>query len=60
MYLPFELILNTNHFAPIRSPCESNLMGWPMIEVGSLVYLIAASTFLRVGVCPDLHTEAIA
>src|SRR6476620_6428223 len=31
-----------------------------MIEAGSFVVLIAASTLLRLGVCPDLQTDAIA
>src|SRR3984957_3615942 len=59
-YLPDELILNRKNLPLIRSPWESNWIGWPRIEVGSFVFLIAARTLLRLGVWPALHTEAIA
>src|SRR5580700_3080866 len=59
-YLPAELILNRKNLPLTRSPWESNLIAWPRIEVGSSVFLIAASTLLRLGVWPALHTEAIA
>src|SRR5216683_7640162 len=59
-YLPAELILNRKNLPLTRSPLESKLIGCPRIEVGSLVFLIAASTLLRLGVWPDLQTEAIA
>src|SRR5215472_17398882 len=42
------------------SPCASKLIGCPRIEVGSFVVLIAASTLARLGVWPDLQTDAIA
>src|SRR5262249_4016897 len=60
LYLPAESILNRKNLPPFRSPCESKEIGWPRIEAGSFVALIAASTLLRLGVCPDLQTDAIA
>src|SRR6516162_3397969 len=42
------------------SPLASKEIGWPRIVVASLVCLIAARTLLRLGVCPDLHTDAMA
>src|SRR5713101_8977345 len=59
-YLPAESILNRKNLPLTRSPCESKAIGCPRIEAGSLVFLIAASTLLRLGVCPALQTEAIA
>jgi len=55
-----ESILNRKNLPPFRSPCESKEIGCPRIEAGSFVALIAASTLLRLGVCPDLQTDAIA
>ena len=52
--------MNRKNLPLTRSPWESKEIGWPRIEVDSLVCLIAASTLLRLGVCPDLQTDAIA
>src|SRR5262249_17830844 len=60
LYLPAESILNRKNLPPFRSPCESKEIGCPRIEAGSFVFLIAASTLARLGVCPDLQTDAIA
>src|SRR6516225_5357227 len=60
LYLPAELILNRKNLLPTGSPCESNLIGCPRIVVASFVFLIAASTLARLGVWPDLQTDAIA
>src|SRR6516225_893968 len=60
LYLPAELILNRKNLLLTGSPCESNLIGCPRIVVASFVFLIAASTLLRLGVWPDLQTDAIA
>src|SRR5690348_4672204 len=59
-YLPAESILKRKNLPLVRSPCASNLIGCPRIESGSSVCLIAASTLARLGVWPDLQTEAIA
>jgi hypothetical protein len=58
--MPAELILARKNLPLTTSPWESNRIGCPRIEVGSFVFLIAASTLARLGVCPDLHTAAIA
>src|SRR6516225_1648707 len=60
LYLPAELILNRKNLLLTGSPCESNLIGCPSIVVASFVFLIAASTLARLGVWPDLQTDAIA
>src|SRR6266571_3219955 len=60
LYLPAPLILNRKNLPFTRSPLESNFIGWPSIEVDSFVFLIAASTLLRLGVCPALQTAEIA
>src|SRR5438552_18727835 len=59
-YLPAESILNRKNLPLTMSPCASKLIGCPRIEVGSFVFLIAASTLARLGVCPALQTDAIA
>src|SRR5215472_1856189 len=59
-YLPDELILNRKNLPLTTSPLGVNLIGCPRIVVASFVCLIAASTLLRLGVLPDLQTEAIA
>src|SRR5215467_12975278 len=59
-YLPTELILKRKNLPWALSPCELKLMGCPRIEVDSFVFLIAASTFARLGVWPALQTEAMA
>src|SRR6266851_5703022 len=59
-YLPAGSILNRKNLPLTRSPLESKLIGCPRIVAGSLVFLIAASTLARLGVWPDLQTEAIA
>src|SRR5215813_15560572 len=59
-YLPAESILNRKNLPFTRSPFESKLIGWPRIEVDSLVFLIAARTLSRLGVWPALQTEAMA
>src|SRR5881392_3265996 len=60
LYLPAESILKRKNLPLTRSPFASNLIGWARMEVGSSVFLIAASTLARLGVWPDLQTEAIA
>src|SRR5690242_8912659 len=60
LYLPDESILKRKNLPCALSPCESKLIGCPRIEVGSFVFLIAASTLARLGVCPALQTDAIA
>src|SRR5579863_1331226 len=59
-YLPAELILNRKNLPLTRSPWEVKEIGWPRMEVGSLVCLIAARTLARLGICPALHTDAMA
>src|SRR5258707_4383982 len=59
-YLPAELILNRKNLPWALSPCESKLIGCPRMDVGSLVFLIAASTLARLGVWPALQTEEMA
>ena len=49
-YLPAESILNRKNLPLTMSPWASKEIGWPRIEVDSLVCLIASSTLLRLGV----------
>src|SRR5499427_3376694 len=60
LYLPAELILNRKNLLLTTSPLEVNLIGCPRIVVASFVFLMAASTLARLGVWPDLQTDAIA
>src|SRR5258708_40261917 len=60
LYLPVESILNRKNLPFTTSPLEVNLIGWLRMVVASFVFLIAASTLARLGVWPDLQTDAIA
>src|SRR5260370_41480904 len=60
LHLPAESILKRKNLPLTRSPWASKLIDCPRIEVGSFVALIAASTLARLGVLPDLQTDAIA
>src|SRR5260370_8935516 len=59
-YLPDVLILNRKNLPLTRSPWGSKEVGWPRVVVDSFVFLIAASTLARLGVCPAWQSDEIA
>ena len=56
---PFFVSWNWKKCAPIRSPCESNLIGSPKTDVFWFVLWSCFSTSARVAV-PSLHARATA